>query len=148
MDDTLGKFDPKADDGIFLGYSLVYKAYRVFNNRRHTEEKTIHVTFDESRSTDSKPIADNDELNAWMFSHYGETEPLSITHHYENHPNTDDDNPVIVPSNTESTSWVSVVPLNTLPPSDLPTSELPIISEDLTVNDVQTEPHQLIADET
>ncbi|GKC32768.1 retrovirus-related pol polyprotein from transposon TNT 1-94, partial [Tanacetum coccineum] len=32
--DYLGKFDAKADDGYFLGYSFVSKAFRVFNTRR------------------------------------------------------------------------------------------------------------------
>nr|GEV39029.1 retrovirus-related Pol polyprotein from transposon TNT 1-94 [Tanacetum cinerariifolium] len=32
--DQLGKFDEKANDGYLLGYSLVYKAFRVFNTRR------------------------------------------------------------------------------------------------------------------
>ncbi|GJZ32810.1 retrovirus-related pol polyprotein from transposon TNT 1-94 [Tanacetum coccineum] len=32
--DHLGKFDAKADDGYFLGYSFVSKAFRVFNTRR------------------------------------------------------------------------------------------------------------------
>ena len=31
--DNLGKFDSKADEGIFLGYSTSSKAYRVFNKR-------------------------------------------------------------------------------------------------------------------
>ena len=30
---NLGKFDAKADEGIFLGYSLTSKAYRVYNKR-------------------------------------------------------------------------------------------------------------------
>jgi len=28
---NLGKFDSKVDEGIFLGYSLTGKAYRVYN---------------------------------------------------------------------------------------------------------------------
>ncbi|GKE21627.1 retrovirus-related pol polyprotein from transposon TNT 1-94 [Tanacetum coccineum] len=43
--DHLGKFDEKADDGFFLGYSLVAKAFRVFNIRRQEMEETVHVTF-------------------------------------------------------------------------------------------------------
>ncbi|GKA59680.1 retrovirus-related pol polyprotein from transposon TNT 1-94 [Tanacetum coccineum] len=46
--DHLGKFDAKADDGYFLGYSFVSKAFRVFNIRRQQIEETYHVTFDES----------------------------------------------------------------------------------------------------
>ncbi|KAI3666943.1 hypothetical protein L6452_41984 [Arctium lappa] len=133
--DTLGKFDPKANEGVFLGYSSISKAYMVFNKGRQIVEETIHVTFDESRSSNSKPITDNEELNAWMFSHYGETELLFNSHHHA-HPTNADDVPDIIPPNTESTSWVSTVPLNTFPPSDISTSETPTISEDLSVNDV------------
>ncbi|GKE09334.1 retrovirus-related pol polyprotein from transposon TNT 1-94 [Tanacetum coccineum] len=46
--DHLGKFDAKADDGYFLRYSFVSKAFRVFNTRRQQVEETYHVTFDES----------------------------------------------------------------------------------------------------
>ncbi|GJZ46551.1 retrovirus-related pol polyprotein from transposon TNT 1-94 [Tanacetum coccineum] len=46
--DHLGKFDAKADDGYFLGYSFVSKAFRVFNTRRQQVHETYHVTFDES----------------------------------------------------------------------------------------------------
>ncbi|GJX25837.1 retrovirus-related pol polyprotein from transposon TNT 1-94 [Tanacetum coccineum] len=46
--DHLGKFDAKADDGNFLGYSSVSKAFRVYNTRRQQIEETYHVTFDES----------------------------------------------------------------------------------------------------
>ncbi|GJQ90523.1 retrovirus-related pol polyprotein from transposon TNT 1-94 [Tanacetum coccineum] len=46
--DHLGKFDAKADDGYFLGYSFVSKAFRVFNTRRQQVEETYHVIFNES----------------------------------------------------------------------------------------------------
>nr|GEU31503.1 retrovirus-related Pol polyprotein from transposon TNT 1-94 [Tanacetum cinerariifolium] len=46
--DHLGKFDAKADDGYFLGYSFVLKYFKVFNTRRQQVEETYHVTFDES----------------------------------------------------------------------------------------------------
>ncbi|GJS75219.1 retrovirus-related pol polyprotein from transposon TNT 1-94 [Tanacetum coccineum] len=46
--DHLGKFYAKADDGYFLGYSFVAKAFRVFNTRRQQIKETYHVTFDES----------------------------------------------------------------------------------------------------
>jgi hypothetical protein len=46
--DHLGKFDAKADDGYFLGFSLVSKAFRVFNTRRQQTEETFHVTLDET----------------------------------------------------------------------------------------------------
>ncbi|GJY90703.1 retrovirus-related pol polyprotein from transposon TNT 1-94 [Tanacetum coccineum] len=46
--DNLCKFDAKADDGYFLGYSFVLKPFRVINTRRQQVEETYHVTFDES----------------------------------------------------------------------------------------------------
>ncbi|KAI3672677.1 hypothetical protein L6452_38774 [Arctium lappa] len=85
--DLLGKFDPKAEDGIFLGYSSISKAYR------HSD------------------------------------------------PTAADEDPKIIPPNAESTSWVSVEPLNTLPPSDLHSSE------NLSENNGLSNTQQLIADE-
>nr|GEW43422.1 retrovirus-related Pol polyprotein from transposon TNT 1-94 [Tanacetum cinerariifolium] len=46
--DLLGKFDGKANDDFLLGYSLVSKAFRVFNIIRQQTEETYHITFDES----------------------------------------------------------------------------------------------------
>src|SRR3954470_2341235 len=46
--DNLGKFDAKADEGIFLGYSQSSKAYRVYNKRLLTVEESVHVSVDES----------------------------------------------------------------------------------------------------
>ncbi|GKE64949.1 hypothetical protein Tco_1519110 [Tanacetum coccineum] len=59
--DYLGKFDEKVDDGYLLGYSLVFKAFRVFNTRREQTKETYHITFDESPEAIkfSKPSADN-----------------------------------------------------------------------------------------
>ncbi|XP_075478862.1 uncharacterized protein LOC142519719 [Primulina tabacum] len=44
----LTAFDVKAENGIFLGYSAVSKAYRVYNQKTLTVEESIHVVFDES----------------------------------------------------------------------------------------------------
>ena len=43
----MGKFDEKADLGIFIGYSLTSYAYRIYNKRLMTVEESIHVVFDE-----------------------------------------------------------------------------------------------------
>ena len=45
--DKRTKFDSKSDEGIFLGYSAVSKAYRVFNSSRQTIEESAHVKFNE-----------------------------------------------------------------------------------------------------
>jgi hypothetical protein len=45
--ENLGKFDPKTDEGIFLGYSLNTRAYRVFNKRIKTVMESINVVIDD-----------------------------------------------------------------------------------------------------
>ncbi|GJS43086.1 retrovirus-related pol polyprotein from transposon TNT 1-94 [Tanacetum coccineum] len=59
----LGKFDEKADDGIFLGYSPVAKAFRVFNIRRKETKETYHVTFSEDDEAISQSSTEGDEIN-------------------------------------------------------------------------------------
>ncbi|GKB01009.1 putative ribonuclease H-like domain-containing protein [Tanacetum coccineum] len=45
--DLLGKFDGKADEGFFVGYSTNSKAFRVFNSRTRIVEENLHVKFSE-----------------------------------------------------------------------------------------------------
>nr|GEY27157.1 integrase, catalytic region, zinc finger, CCHC-type, peptidase aspartic, catalytic [Tanacetum cinerariifolium] len=47
ISENLGKLQPKADIGIFIGYVPTKKAFRIYN--RHTRQiiETIHVDFDE-----------------------------------------------------------------------------------------------------
>nr|GEW21756.1 hypothetical protein [Tanacetum cinerariifolium] len=46
--DHLGKFDGKADEGFFVGYSNNSKAFRVFNSRTRIVEENLHVKFSEN----------------------------------------------------------------------------------------------------
>ena len=46
--ESLGKFDAKADEGVFLGYATQSRAYRVYNKRLMTVEESMHVDFDET----------------------------------------------------------------------------------------------------
>ncbi|GKE02436.1 retrovirus-related pol polyprotein from transposon TNT 1-94, partial [Tanacetum coccineum] len=46
--DHLGKFDGKADEGFFVGYSINSKAFRVFNNRTRIVEENLHLQFSEN----------------------------------------------------------------------------------------------------
>ena len=46
--ESLGKFDAKADEDLFLGYSSTSKAYRVFSKNSLKIEEFFHVVFDES----------------------------------------------------------------------------------------------------
>ncbi|GJY87608.1 putative ribonuclease H-like domain-containing protein [Tanacetum coccineum] len=43
--DHLGKFDGKADEGFFVGYSVVSKAMGVFNKRTEIVEETLNIRF-------------------------------------------------------------------------------------------------------
>ncbi|KAJ9536179.1 hypothetical protein OSB04_un000639 [Centaurea solstitialis] len=52
--DNLGKFDKKADEGYFLGYSLTSKTFRVYNKRTKMVMETVYVTFDETVSITSE----------------------------------------------------------------------------------------------
>ncbi|GJW28914.1 putative ribonuclease H-like domain-containing protein [Tanacetum coccineum] len=45
--ENLGKLQPKADIGIFIGYTSTKKAFRIYNRRTRRIIETIHVDFDE-----------------------------------------------------------------------------------------------------
>nr|GEW36422.1 putative ribonuclease H-like domain-containing protein [Tanacetum cinerariifolium] len=46
--DHLGKFNGKADKGFFVGYSLISKAFKVFNSRTRIMEENLHIRFSEN----------------------------------------------------------------------------------------------------
>ncbi|GKC94223.1 retrovirus-related pol polyprotein from transposon TNT 1-94, partial [Tanacetum coccineum] len=46
--DHLGKFDGKADERFFVGYSINSKVFRVFNSRTRIVEENLHVQFSEN----------------------------------------------------------------------------------------------------
>ncbi|GJW10580.1 retrovirus-related pol polyprotein from transposon TNT 1-94 [Tanacetum coccineum] len=45
--EDLGKLQPKADIGIFIGYSPSKKAYQIYNKRTRQIMETMNVQFDE-----------------------------------------------------------------------------------------------------
>ncbi|GJX52396.1 putative ribonuclease H-like domain-containing protein, partial [Tanacetum coccineum] len=61
--DHLGKFDGKADEGFFVGYSTNSKAFRVFNSRTRIVEENLHVQFivagNQSNSSTGTKACDN-----------------------------------------------------------------------------------------
>ncbi|GJV69786.1 putative ribonuclease H-like domain-containing protein [Tanacetum coccineum] len=59
--DHLRKFDGKADEGFFVGYSTNNKAFRVFNSRTRIVEENLHVKF----SAETPNIAGNGPN--WLF---------------------------------------------------------------------------------
>lgn len=78
--DHLGKFDAKADDGYFLGYSLVSKAFKVFNTRRQQTEETYHITVDESTESIRFSNSSVEEIGIDDSSRYPPDEYLPKNH--------------------------------------------------------------------
>ncbi|GKC40889.1 putative ribonuclease H-like domain-containing protein, partial [Tanacetum coccineum] len=48
--ENLGKFDGKSDEGLFVGYSLSSKAFKVYNKRTRRVEENLHTGFLENKS--------------------------------------------------------------------------------------------------
>ncbi|GKF54304.1 retrovirus-related pol polyprotein from transposon TNT 1-94, partial [Tanacetum coccineum] len=59
--DPLSKFNGKADEGFFVGYSINSKAFRVFNTRTRKVEENLHVTFLKNRPNVARSGPD------WLF---------------------------------------------------------------------------------
>nr|GFA49867.1 hypothetical protein [Tanacetum cinerariifolium]GFA50453.1 hypothetical protein [Tanacetum cinerariifolium] len=59
--DHLGKFDGKSDNGLFVGYSLNSKDFKVYNTRTRKVEENLHVRF-----LEDKPIIAGDGPK-WLF---------------------------------------------------------------------------------
>ena len=57
--DNLGKFDPRSDKAIFLGYSSSSKAYKVLNMRTQKFEESVHVVFNENLEESTSPLTDD-----------------------------------------------------------------------------------------
>ncbi|GJS45935.1 ribonuclease H-like domain-containing protein [Tanacetum coccineum] len=71
--DHLGKFNGKADEGFFVGYSTNSKAFRVFNSRTRIVKENLHVKF----SKEIPNIAGNGPN--WLF----DIDALSKSMNYE-----------------------------------------------------------------
>ncbi|GJT61283.1 retrovirus-related pol polyprotein from transposon TNT 1-94 [Tanacetum coccineum] len=61
--EDLGKFDAKADIGIFVGYTPAKKAFRIYNRRTRIISEMIHVTFDELTVMASKQFSSGPGLH-------------------------------------------------------------------------------------
>ncbi|GJZ88761.1 retrovirus-related pol polyprotein from transposon TNT 1-94 [Tanacetum coccineum] len=61
--EDLGKLKAKSDVGIFIGYALVKKAYRIYSQRTRQIMETIHVYFDELTAMTSKQSSLGPTLN-------------------------------------------------------------------------------------
>nr|GEU30953.1 retrovirus-related Pol polyprotein from transposon TNT 1-94 [Tanacetum cinerariifolium] len=65
--ENLGKIQPKADIGIFIGYAPTNKAFRIYNRRTRRIVETIHVDFDELTAMASKQSSSGPALHEMRF---------------------------------------------------------------------------------
>ncbi|KAL8102638.1 hypothetical protein AgCh_027236 [Apium graveolens] len=87
---SLTKSDLKDDEGIFVGYPLTTKAFRVYNLRTRTVMESIHVSFDDKKITGLEDSDDHDILRfenevvyAELLSPNSDTVSPDITQSYE-----------------------------------------------------------------
>ena len=59
--EQLGKFQPKSDKGVFLGYSLNNRAYRVYNLCTQTIMESINVVINDFNDVSGE--SSEDEIN-------------------------------------------------------------------------------------
>ncbi|GJS07379.1 retrovirus-related pol polyprotein from transposon TNT 1-94 [Tanacetum coccineum] len=115
--ENLGKLQPKADIGIFIGYAPTKKAFRIYNRRTRRIIETIHVDFDELTTMASEHSSSGPALH--------EMTPATISSGLV--PNPPPSTPFVPPSRTD---WDLLFQplfdeLLTPPPSvDCPASEV------------------------
>ena len=64
--DDIDKFEPRSDEGMFLGYSLKSKAFRCFNYRTKTIVECANVRIDEKFGTKKKIMEYNSDEESKM----------------------------------------------------------------------------------
>ncbi|KAI3770757.1 hypothetical protein L6452_01900 [Arctium lappa] len=64
--EDLGKFNPKADEGVFIGYSSESTAYRVYIKKTKTVTESVNVTFDELEDLASEHISSEPALTRFL----------------------------------------------------------------------------------
>ncbi|GKE37784.1 putative ribonuclease H-like domain-containing protein, partial [Tanacetum coccineum] len=88
---NLGKLQPKADIGIFIGYTPTKKAFRIYNRRSRRIIETIHVDFDELTAMASEHHSSGPALH--------DTTPATISSGLV--PNPPPSTPFVPPSRTD-----------------------------------------------
>ncbi|GJZ99102.1 putative ribonuclease H-like domain-containing protein, partial [Tanacetum coccineum] len=107
--DHLGKFDGKADEGFFVGYSLNSKTFRVFNSRTRIVEENLHIRFSEStpntvgsgpdwlfdidaltRIMNYEPIVAGTQSNGFVGTKASDNADLKSSHDDGSKPSSDD----------------------------------------------------------
>ncbi|GJR24799.1 retrovirus-related pol polyprotein from transposon TNT 1-94 [Tanacetum coccineum] len=89
--ENLGKLQPKADIGIFIGYAPTKKAFQIYNRRTKRIIETIHVDFDELTAMASEHSSSGPALH--------EMTPATISSGLV--PNPPPSTPFVPPSRTD-----------------------------------------------
>ncbi|GJS83116.1 retrovirus-related pol polyprotein from transposon TNT 1-94 [Tanacetum coccineum] len=89
--ENLGKLQPKADIGIFIGYAPTKKAFRIYNRRTRRIIETIHVDFDELTAMASEHSSSGPALH--------EMTPVSLSSGLM--PNPSPSTPFVPPSRSD-----------------------------------------------
>ena len=92
---NLEKFDAKANEGIFLGYSTSSRAYRIFNKSSLVVEDSIHIVFDKSSSNKSKELEEEEEEANKNFENYNDNQDKQTK--IDNKEENDKDEDIIDP---------------------------------------------------
>ena len=72
--ESLGKFDAKAEEGVFLGYAIQSHEYKVYNKKLMIVEETMHVVFDETNPKLQDQVSKNADEEDLLQEHIHVTE--------------------------------------------------------------------------
>nr|GEU50115.1 hypothetical protein [Tanacetum cinerariifolium] len=145
--ENLGKLQPKADIGIFIGYAPTKKAFQIYN--RHTRRiiETIHLDFDELTTMASEHSSSEPALH--------EMTPATINSGLVPNPppSTSVDHPapeviapiaeVVAPKSVASTGLPSSTTVDQDAPSPSNSQTTPEIQTPVISNDVEEDNHNL-----
>ncbi|GJV40667.1 retrovirus-related pol polyprotein from transposon TNT 1-94 [Tanacetum coccineum] len=135
--ENLGKLQPKADIGIFIGYAPTKKAFRIYNRRTIRIIETIHVDFDEltvMASEQSSPGPALHEITpATISSGLVQNPPPSTPHFVE----------VIAPVPAVSTGSPSSTNVDQDAPSPSNSQTTPETQSPVIPNDVEEDNHDI-----
>jgi hypothetical protein len=94
-EDNLGNFDPRSDEGIFLGYSLNKNTYKCYNVRLLKIVESANVKIDDlkkgiSKDFDKKSQQEDDDIKSPQEEDDVESQQENDDEIQENEPHTDE----------------------------------------------------------
>ena len=108
-DEQLGKSESKAHEGIFLGYSLESKAYRVYVIDHKKVTESMNVTFDDKKlpNIQIKDTIKTQNFDNLILEDSDNEEPDTAKDRQENDVKNDDTNPTVemLVNNSENTGY-------------------------------------------